>query len=331
MAGANRIGQLFQVTTFGESHGPAIGCLIDGCPAGVEISFEKIQNRLDKRRPGQAAWVSARNEPDQFEILSGIYQGRTTGTPIAAIIRNVDQRSSDYQTIVEATQADAPLRVGHADDLWLKKFGHADLRGGGRASGRETASRVLAGAFAEQVSLAIAPKMSIQGRVAEIGELKIENGRSVSELGPAAEALLVAAVKEGRSHGGVAEIEIQGLPLGLGQPVFHKFKADLAAAYMGIGATIGVEFGAGFRATERDGTEFHGSGSSEKYGGIRGGITTGEPVFSRIAFKPTSTVMQLAKRGRHDPCIVPRAVPVLEAMSWLIVCNHLMWKKLDQI
>jgi chorismate synthase len=369
MPTANQTGQIFRVTTFGESHGAAIGCVIDGCPSGIPISLEHIQSALDRRRPGQAAWTSARQEPDHFEILSGVHEGKTLGTPIAALIRNVDARSSDYQEVIDGTKK----RVGHADDLWREKFSHADLRGGGRASGRETASRVLAGAIAEQVVQALLKDLSCRlvSYVSQVGPLvpspeelnqlrshlvssfahqnsaqaqswdprkyvdqfavrfpSLDSEKSFSKR---AESLLVEAVKEGKSYGGVADVFVFNPPRGLGQPVFHKLKADLAGAYLSVGATSGVEFGDGFSAALAEGTEFHESAIFEKqYGGIRGGITTGEPLFARVAFKPTSTVMDLAKRGRHDPCIVPRAIPVLEAMTWLVLCDHLLWSRLDR-
>ncbi len=381
MASANQTGQIFRVTTFGESHGPAIGCVIDGCPAGIPISLEMIQSALDRRRPGQAAWVSARQESDQFEILSGLHEGKTLGTPIAAIIRNQDARSGDYKDVVDGTKK----RIGHADDLWREKFGHADLRGGGRASGRETATRVLAGAIAEQVVRALLPvtqACDVVAYVSRVGELaptekelaeihshlhdfpygkrsdgKSSDGQSSEfrrrqdfvdsfavrfpsldhgkDLSRRAEAMLVDAVKEGKSYGGVAEVFVVNPPRGLGQPVFHKLKADLASAYLSIGATNGLEFGEGFAATSAEGTEFHKASlearsTEARYGGIRGGLSTGEPIFARVAFKPTSTVMDLAKRGRHDPCIVPRAVPVLEAMTWLVLCDHVLWSRLDR-
>ncbi len=375
MANANQTGQIFRVTTFGESHGPAIGCVIDGCPAGISVSLEMIQAALDRRRPGQAAWASARQESDQFEILSGLHEGKTLGTPIAAIIRNRDARSADYKDVVDGTKK----RIGHADDLWRDKFGHADLRGGGRASGRETATRVLAGAIAEQVVRALLPPTQacdVVAYVSRVGELaptakelaeihshfvdfpseKSSESRSLRDfvdsfaarfpsldaeksLSRRAEAMLVDAVKEGKSYGGVAEVFVVNPPRGLGQPVFHKLKADLAGAYLSIGATNGLEFGEGFSATSAEGTEFHKASASEtqdtrnteaRYGGIRGGLSTGEPIFARVAFKPTSTVMDLAKRGRHDPCIVPRAVPVLEAMTWLVLCDHVLWSRLDR-
>ncbi len=357
MPSANRFGEIFQVTTFGESHGAAIGCVIDGCPAGVSISIEEIQIALDRRRPGKSAWMSARQEPDQVEILSGIYQNKTLGTPIAAIIRNVDARSGDYAEIEARIQAESPpLRVGHADDLWRDKFGHSDVRGGGRASGRETATRVLAGAVAQKVVQAMVPNFQVLAFASAIGLQRLEPNEFASVRKEFAagslksnvvddavarfpsqvsadkiEAMLVDAVKTGKSYGGVAEVLISGAPRGMGQPVFHKLKSDLIGAYLGVGATVGAEFGAGFSASHEEGTLFHQAEKSENYGGIRGGISTGELIAARVVFKPTSTVLDAAKKGRHDPCIVPRAIPVLEAMTWLVLADHLLWSRLDRI
>ncbi len=349
MSGANRFGTHFQVTTFGESHGPALGCVIDGCPAGVAVSAEKIAAWMHRRRPGQAPWVSARSEPDEVEILSGVLEGRTLGTPIAAMIRNLDPRSEDYQSVSEALDRGEIARPGHADDLWRKKHGHSDVRGGGRASGRETAARVVAGAFAEAYvtsRLGAAPR--VLGFAAQIGPMELPAAERTAFLeaathgvwpadvfaarfpspqgSMAAAEFLTTAVENGESCGGIAEIVLRGLPLGLGEPVFHKFKSDLAMALMSVGATTGFEVGEGFRAGGAKGTDFHSAEAAENpYGGIRGGLTTGEDVVVRVAFKPTSTVMDLAKRGRHDPCVVPRAIPVLEAMAWLVIADHLLW------
>ncbi|MBN8539855.1 MAG: chorismate synthase [Deltaproteobacteria bacterium] len=357
MPSANRFGEIFQVTTFGESHGHAIGCVIDGCPAGIAISTEQIQNDLDRRRPGKASWTSARQEPDNVEILSGVFQGKSLGTPIAAIIRNVDARSSDYNEIQAAVETgSSPVRVGHADDLWREKFGHSDVRGGGRASGRETATRVLAGAIAKQLVAALAENLRVISFSSAVGTEKLEASEyqavlkkfeagtlgadSIDKMAarfPSAarekniEALLVDAVKSGKSYGGAAEILISGVPRGTGQPVFHKLKSDLLGAYLSIGATAGAEFGAGFSSSDKEGTQFHHGESVEQYGGIRGGLATGELVSARVAFKPTSTVMDAAKKGRHDPCIVPRAIPVLEAMTWLVLADHLLWSRLDRV
>ncbi len=348
----NQFGQLFRVTSFGESHGGGLGCVIDGCPAGVVVTNELIQTALNRRRPGQNAWTSARQEADEVEILSGVLNGKSLGTPIACLVRNIDARSGDYASLEAALESDEVVRVGHADDQWRKKFGHSDIRGGGRASGRETVARVIAGAIAKSAALAIQPEIRVIGFASEIAGIGVDGDeratllRSASEF-PAdlfaarlpslskskdVETKLVEAVKEGRSYGGIAELVILQAPQGLGQPVFHKLKSDLASAYFGVGATAGVEIGDGFESASAEGTSFHGSNSLDsRYGGIRGGISTGEPIVVRVAFKPTSTVMDLAKRGRHDPCIVPRALPVLEAMTWLVLIDHLLWRRLDRI
>lgn len=372
MSTANQFGQLFRVTTFGESHGSALGCVIDGCPAGVPIDVAVVQAALDRRRPGQAAWMSARGESDKVEILSGVLNGVSLGTPIAAIVRNTDARSGDYQAVEEALKKGETPRAGHADDQWRKKFGVSDARGGGRSSGRETVARVIAGAIAQSAAQKMVPGLRVIGFSSEIAGISLDaserDGFYASERSadgfPARfpskeksleiEKKLVAAVANGQSFGGVAEIAVLGAPQGLGQPVFHKLKSDLASAYFGVGATAGLEIGAGFAATATEGTEFHSRtkfsdnhptglesslvvtavkrpSSESPYGGIRGGISTGEPIISRIAFKPTATVMDLAKRGRHDPCIVPRAIPVLEAMTWLVLVDHLLWQRLDRI
>lgn len=353
MSSANQFGQFFRVTTFGESHGAGLGCVIDGCPAGVPLDLERIQKALDRRKPGQNAWTSARKEADQVEILSGVLNGKTLGTPIAAIVRNADARSGDYAQVEEALQKGEIARVGHADDQWRLKFGHSDTRGGGRSSGRETVARVIAGAVAESAVKSMVPGLRVLGFASEIAGIAIDGDersallRSASEHPADAfsarlpsleksrevEAKLIDAVQNGRSFGGIAEIVVLGAPQGLGQPVFHKLKSDLAAAYFGVGATAGVEIGEGFESAHAEGTQFHSTVDplQSRYGGIRGGISTGEPIVSKIAFKPTSTVMDLAKRGRHDPCIVPRALPVLEAMTWLVVCDHLLWQRLDRI
>lgn len=356
MSSANTFGRFFSVTTFGESHGAGLGCVIDGCPAGVSISIEEIQAALDRRKPGQNAWTSARKENDVVEILSGIHEGKTLGTPIAAFVRNQDARSEDYGEIEKAVKAGKTPRVGHADDQWHLKFGHSDTRGGGRASGRETLARVIAGAIAKNAVRAMASEICVIGFTSEIAGIAVDlEERSAlltsAEEFPAdafparlpslskskeVEKKLVAAVKDGKSYGGIAEIVVLNAPAGLGQPVFHKLKSDLASAYFGVGATAGVEIGDGFGAASAEGTAFHGDASAtdsthSRYGGIRGGISTGEPIIARVAFKPTSTVMDLAKKGRHDPCIVPRALPVLEAMTWLVLCDHLLWQRLDKI
>lgn len=316
---ASQFGHMFKVTSFGESHGVALGVVIDGCPAGVAVDEALLKRAMERRRPGGST-ASSRQESDEVRILSGLFEGKTLGTPIAAVVFNQDAKSSDYKP--EQMQ----MRRGHATDLWQQKFGHSDPRGSGRASGRETLCRVIAGAFAEMFSRTIAPDIVIEARASLIGPLTCtESPESQREL----ESLLLRAKESGESYGGVAELILRGLPVGLGQPVFHKFKADLAAALMSIGATTGVEIGDGFASITQPGTNFH--GNEQDYGGIRGGLTTGDPVRVRVAFKPTSTVREMAQAGRHDPCIIPRALPVLEAMAWLVVADHLLWSRLDQV
>ncbi|MBC7466073.1 MAG: chorismate synthase [Bdellovibrio sp.] len=344
---ANTFGQRFQLTSFGESHGVALGAIIEGCPAGVHFDFAFLNSELQRRRPGQSAIVTGRNEDDLPEVLSGVYEGKTLGTPIAIIVRNKDQRSDDYKEI--ATKS----RPGHADDLWREKFGHTDHRGGGRSSGRETLSRVIGGAIARMVLKEIYPELKIFGFATSIGPitldpqqiLKIESDLIEKKIivdqfssrlpdqqkNIQAQDLLLKAKTEGHSYGGTAEIFISGAPVGLGQPVFHKLKSDLAAAFMSVGATAGVELGDGQDAAEAEGSQFHRQESQRHYGGIRGGISSGEPILFRVSFKPTSTVLDAAKKGRHDPCIVIRATPVLESMAALVILDHVLWARQDKV
>jgi chorismate synthase len=337
---ANSFGSRFVVTTFGESHGPALGVVIDGCPAGVSFDHELLTQELARRRPG-GALVSGRQEADLPEVLSGVFEGKTLGTPIAIIVRNQDARSKDYEQIA--------TRTGHADDVWRQKFGHSDPRGGGRSSGRETVARVMAGAVARMVLGELAPGLQIQAFAEQIGpealtseELTAAAAMTPTQIDafparfPSARAstritsLLEDAKRDGKSYGGRALVRATGVPSGLGQPVFHKLKADLASGFLGVGATSAVEIGEGVEASQAEGSEFHAS-SLGQYGGIRGGISTGEPIEARVSFKPTSSVLDVAKKGRHDPCIVPRAIPVLEAMMALVLVDHLLWAKSDRV
>lgn len=338
---ANSFGELFKITTFGESHGEALGVVIEGCPSGVFFNRELLDLNLQRRRPGQSSITTSRNETDSPEILSGVFESRTLGTPICIIVRNQDQKSGDYAAIKNEP------RVGHADDTWLNKFKHVDHRGGGRSSGRETLARVIAGSVAQMLCLEIFPEIKIKSFASQIAgfSLTAEERNQLwdvnvwelpsrfpsTEKNAAINSLLEDAKVQGESYGGVVEVQIKNIPRGLGQPVFHKFKADLAAAIMGIGATTSFEFGAGRHATEQKGTEFHNDFLSPSYGGIRGGLTTGELVQFQVGFKPTSSIKDTAKKGRHDPCIVPRAVPVVEAMTWLLLADHLLWSRLDRV
>lgn len=325
--------------SFGESHGPGVGVVIDGCPAGVPFDESLLLKELARRRPGQSDLVSARNEADRPEILSGIFNGVTLGTPIAILVRNEDARSDDYKKIQQNP------RPGHADDLWKDKFGHVDHRGGGRASGRETLSRVIAGSIAQMMirtagynlqAVAYSQQIGpiIMGEVNEEDRYRRDEfaarfpDRSQSDK---VVTLLREAMHEGKSYGGVVELIVQDVPRGLGQPVFRKLKADLATAMMSIGATTAIEFGEGVRASFSEGTQFHQSMQNPNYGGIRGGLSTGEDIVLRIHFKPTSSVLDVAKKGRHDPCIVPRAVPVVEAMAYLVMADHLLQLRLDKV
>lgn len=313
---ANSFGKYFNITSFGESHGDALGVIIQGCPAGVDFNTEILNEMLFRRRPGSSKAVSGRDEKDQPKVLSGVFEGKTLGTPIAIQVLNQDARSKDYDKLKNRP------RPGHADDVWQEKFGHRDHRGGGRSSGRETIARVMGGAVARMLMENRYPEMKIISKPVKIGPLENPEEKEIIEF-------LTQAKAEGQSYGGVGEVIIQNPPKSLGQPVFHKLKADLTSAIMGIGATTGIEIGEGFRAASAKGTEFH---SDEKvYGGIRGGISTGEAIQFRVAFKPTSSVLDVAKQGRHDPCIVLRALVVLESMAWLVLADHDQWKQLDKV
>lgn len=344
----NTFGRLFRFTTWGESHGPAIGAVVDGCPPGLAIDESVIQPFLDARRPGQSKFTTQRQEPDQVRILSGVFEGRTTGTPISLMIENVDQRSKDYSEVAKA------YRPGHADYAYDAKYGFRDYRGGGRSSARETASRVAAGAVARLVI----PEVSIMGFVSEIGGDAIDrdnfdpaeiarNPFFCPDVKAAArwEAIVDNARKSGSSVGAVVECVAMGVPAGWGAPLYGKLDADLAAAMMGINAVKGVEIGDGFAAARLTGEENAdpmraGDNGSPRFlanhaGGIAGGISTGQPVVVRVAFKPTSSILtpqptltregeetEMFTKGRHDPCVGIRGVPVVEAMMALVLADH---------
>lgn len=338
---ANSFGQIFKMTTFGESHGVALGVVIDGCPSGVLFDHELLKLNLQRRRPGQSSITTARNESDIPEILSGVFENKTLGTPICIIVRNQDQKSEDYSEIKTAA------RIGHADDTWLAKFKHVDYRGGGRSSGRETLARVIAGSLAQMLCLELHPEIKIKAYSSQIAGFNLSESEKTNiwdvniwELAtrfPSVEKnaeiinLLENAKTQGESYGGQVEVQIKNIPMGLGQPIFHKFKADLASAVMSIGATTSFEFGAGLASADQKGTDFHKKMLSESYGGIRGGLTTGESINFNVGFKPTSSIKDTAKKGRHDPCIVPRAVSVVEAMTWILIADHLLWSRLDRV
>lgn len=314
---ANSFGTHFVITTFGESHGAALGVVIDGCPSLVSWDQNLIESNLARRRPGQNSTVSARQEKDQFEVLSGIYEGKTLGTPIAMMVRNTDAKSQDYDAIKSNP------RAGHADDVWKNKFGISDPRGGGRSSGRETVSRVLAGSVAQMFLKKVYPQLKVTALVTQIFDRKV----SGPPFDSVTEKFLEEAKVSGESYGGVIQIKVENPPMNLGQPVFHKLKSDLAAAFMSIGAINGVELG----STEiLKGTDYHKSSSTAQYGGIRGGISTGETIEFLLKIKPTSSILDVAKLGRHDPFIGTRAVPVAESMAYLVLADHVIWNDMQK-
>jgi chorismate synthase len=350
----NSFGHLFRFTTWGESHGPAIGCVVDGPPPGITIKAEDIQHWLDRRKPGQSRFVTQRREPDAVEILSGVFEDRTTGTPISLLIKNEDQRSKDYSKIKDQ------FRPGHADYTYWAKYGVRDYRGGGRSSARETASRVAAGAVARAVlNHVLKTQVEIQGALVQIGPHKIDRAHwdwAETERNPfwSPDAAMVARWEEhldqtrkaGSSTGAVIEVVARNVPVGLGAPLYGKLDADLAAAMMSINAVKGVEIGAGFEAASLTGEEnademrMGNEGVkflSNKAGGILGGISTGQDVVVRFAVKPTSSIhtprksvtvggeeVETSTTGRHDPCVGIRAVPVGEAMMAVVLADHLL-------
>lgn len=358
---ANTFGSAFRVTTFGESHGVALGCVIDGCPAGLTLSTEDIQRELDRRRPGQSAVTTQRAETDRVEILSGVFDGQTLGTPIALVVRNSDQRSGDYDALKDV------FRPGHADYTWAAKFGVRDHRGGGRSSGRETLARVAAGAVAQR--LLDTKKIRVIGYAEEIAGIRGEHidleyieKNSVRAADAIAakemEEAIIAAARDGDSVGGVIRLLIQNVPAGLGEPVFDKTNALLGHALLSIAAVKGIEFGDGFalaglRGSASNDAIVAGSRNefgmtiakaSNRHGGIAGGITDGSDISIRVAIKPTATIAKaqqtvdthgkkttLAATGRHDPCIVPRAVPVVEAMARLALADLLLLVRTNRV
>jgi chorismate synthase len=350
----NTFGHMFRVTTFGESHGPAIGCVVDGCPPRIALTEADIQPYLDKRRPGQSRFTTQRQEPDSVRILSGVFVDETsgaqvtTGTPIALLIENVDQRSKDYSDIKDK------YRPGHADFTYDIKYGLRDYRGGGRQSARETATRVAAGAIARK----IVPGMAVRGALIQMGPHRIDRARwdwdevvrnpffcPDAKLAATLEGYLDGVRKAGSSTGAVIEIVAEGVPPGLGAPVYGKLDGDLAAALMGINAVKGVEIGAGFGAAALSGEDnademrMGNDGKltflSNNAGGVLGGISTGQPVVARFAVKPTSSILtprltvdrhgrdtEISTKGRHDPCVGIRAVPIGEAMVACVIADH---------
>ena len=350
----NSFGHLFRVTTWGESHGPALGATVDGCPPGVEINEATIQQWLDKRKPGQNKFTTQRREPDAVKILSGVFEGKTTGTPVQLMIENTDQRSKDYGDIAEK------FRPGHADITYWQKYGIRDYRGGGRSSARETAARVAAGGLAHKAIKMLVPNIEIKGYMTQIGPHKIDRERfdwdqidqnpfwtpdavSAGEWADYLDGLR----KTGNSVGAVVEVVAKGVPAGLGAPIYAKLDTDLAAAMMSINAVKGVEIGEGMDAACLTGEEnadeiFMGNDgqpvySSNHAGGILGGISTGQDLVVRFAVKPTSSILktrqtitksgepaEIITKGRHDPCVGIRAVPVGEAMMACVILDHLL-------
>ena len=363
MAG-NTFGQIFRITTFGESHGVGIGVIVDGCPAGVPIDTDFIQLELDRRRPGQSKIVTQRDESDTAQILSGVFEGKSTGHPIAIVIYNQDQRSKDYSHIADK------YRPSHADFTYQEKYGHRDYRGGGRSSARETAARVAAGAIAKMMLRT--EGVTVNAYVSQVGALKTEKHYSTLDFNeiettdvrcPDLEMaeLMIDLIKEvkkaGDTIGGVMTCVIQGCPVGLGEPAFDKLHADLAKAMLSINAAKGFEYGSGF-----DGVAMRGSQHNDAFytdynteggkirtktnhsGGIQGGISNGEDIYFRVAFKPVATIIpaqesvnmagesvEVTGRGRHDPCVLPRAVPIVESMAAIVVADHYLRNRAAKI
>ena len=341
MAG-NTFGNIFKLTTFGESHGAALGGVIDGCPSGLKIDLNAIQIEMDRRKPGQSAIVTQRKESDTVTFYSGIFEGETTGTPIGFLIHNTDQKSKDYSHIKDS------YRPSHADYVYDKKYGKRDYRGGGRSSARETACRVVAGAIAKQ----ILSNVKITAYVSSVGEIKIDKHYSDldfseieknpvrcadSNTASLMEERIREIRKEGDTIGGIVSCVIENTPIGLGEPVFDKLHADLGKAMLSINAVKGFEFGSGFQGTQLKGSQHNDSFNSDgktktnNSGGIQGGISNGMDIYFNVAFKPVATIMkaqetidssnnvvEMKGKGRHDPCVVPRAVPIVEAMAALV-------------
>lgn len=355
MAG-NTFGQLYKITTFGESHGKALGVTIDGCPSGFEIDFDEVYHQLQRRKPGQSAIVTQRKEDEAFEVLSGIFEGKSTGTPISVVIRNTDQRSRDYSHIADK------YRPSHADFTYDKKYGLRDYRGGGRSSARETVARVIAGSIASQILKQHG--VEIVAYVDQVGAIKADptipfptqkevDSTIVRCPDPSTADEMIELIKqikkEGDTIGGSIKCIIKGCPVGLGEPVFDKLHAELGKAMLSINAVKGFEYGSGFQAIEMRGSEHNDHFSvvddrivteTNYSGGIQGGISNGMDITMRIAFKPVATIIQEQKsvdtegkaatvtgRGRHDPCVVPRAVPIVESMAALVILDMLLRNK----
>ncbi len=356
----NSFGKLFKITTFGESHGVALGVIIDGCPAGLKIDEAEIKAEMQRRKPGQSKITTQRKEEDGIEILSGIFEGMTTGTPIGIVIRNSDQKSKDYSHISDK------FRPSHADYTYFEKYGVRDYRGGGRSSARETAARVAAGAIAKQF---LASKgISLTAFVSQVGDLKLDKEYGELDLGKAeenivrcpdpetAEAMiqLIDTVRlERDTIGGVVSCVIRNTPPGIGEPVFDRLHAELGKAMLSINAVKGFEYGSGFEGVKMRGSAHNDAFVNEEgkirtktnhSGGIQGGISNGEDIYFRVAFKPVATIMQdqpsvnevgdpvtVSGKGRHDPCVVPRAVPIVEAMAALVIADYVLLAKSNKL
>ena len=351
----NSLGKIFKITTFGESHGEALGGIIEGCPAGITLDFEAIKNDMQRRKPGQSAIVTQRKEEDEVQFLSGIFEGKTTGTPIGFVIPNTNQKSNDYSDIKDT------YRPSHADYVYEKKYGLRDYRGGGRSSARETASRVVAGAIAKQ----LLPHVKITAFVSSVGQISInkpyqELDFSIIEsnvvrcpdpdMAHSMEQHIKEIKKQGDTVGGTIMCVIQNVPVGLGEPVFDKLHAELGKAMLSINAVKGFEYGSGFEGATMKGSQHNdlyktnGSTITNHSGGIQGGISNGMDIYFKVAFKPVATLIQKQKvltnsneiielqgKGRHDPCVVPRAVPIVEAMAALVLADFYLIQKTNHL
>jgi len=351
----NTFGNLLKITTFGESHGVAIGLIIDGFPSGIEIDYDLIKNDLDRRKPGQSKITTQRKETEEFEIVSGVFENKSTGTPIAIMIRNNDQKSADYSHISNS------YRPSHADYTYQEKYGIRDYRGGGRSSARETASRVIGGSFAKMFLNKF--NIEIFAYVSQVGDIKVEKNYNELDLNlieiniircpdinvsEQMISLIDSIRKQGDTIGGVITCVIKNVPVGIGEPVFNKLHSELARAMMSINAVKGFEYGSGFSSVKMKGSEhndifYNDSGKirtkTNLSGGIQGGISNGEDIYFNVAFKPVATIMQSQEsidiegnktevkgKGRHDPCVVPRAVPIVEAMATLVIADYILIK-----
>lgn len=352
---ANSFGHLFKLTTFGESHGAAIGGIIEGCPAGLQLDHQAVQQELNRRKPGQSAIVTQRKEPDEVRFLSGLFEGKTTGTPIGFIIENTNQKTKDYSHLKDR------YRPSHADYVYDRKYGFRDYRGGGRSSARETACRVVAGAVARQ----LLPGVTINAYVSAVGPVTLKKSYreldlSNTETNPVRcpdtatavemEAYIRQIRKEGNTVGGIVSCVARNVPAGLGEPVFKKLHAELGAAMLSINAVKGFEYGSGFRGSSMKGSEHNdlykedGTTKTNFSGGIQGGISNGMDIYFNVAFKPVATLMQdqetidsegntikITGKGRHDPCVVPRAVPIVEAMTALVLADYYLWNTVAKL